>query len=178
MEEMANGNQWYALQVRGRFEKIVAQHLHSEGYEEYLPLYRSRRRWSDRVKEVELPLFPGYVFCKFNFTHRLPILIIPGVMSVVSSARTPLAVPEHEIVAVQNVVHSGLTYGPWPTMCAGQRVQVRYGPLRGLEGTVLELRNTYQLIISVTLLSRCVSVEIDRDSVMPVTESQVTVAAF
>ncbi len=176
--ETRGGIQWYAVQLRPRFEKIVAQHLVSKGYEKYLPLYRSRRRWSDRVKEIELPLFPGYIFCKFDVLDRLPILIIPGVMSVVSSGGGPLAVPEHEIRAVQNVVESGLPYGPWPSMCAGQRVEVRYGPLRGLEGTVVEVKSTFQLIISVTLLSRYVSVAIDRDSVVPIVESRVKVAAM
>ena len=178
VSETRGGVQWYAVQLRPRFEKIVAQHLVSKGYEEYLPLYRSRRRWSDRVKEIELPLFPGYVFCKFDVADRLPILIIPGVMSIVGSGRTPLAVPEHEIVAVQNVVESGLAYGPWPSMCAGQRVEVRYGPLRGLEGTVVEVKSTFQLIISVTLLSRYVSVAIDRDSVVPIVESRLKVVAM
>ena len=175
---MISGKQWYAVRLRPRFEKIVAQHLQSKGYEEYLPLYRSRRRWSDRVKEIELPLFPGYIFCKFDVLDRLPILVIPGVMSVVSSGGGALAVPEHEIRAVQNVVESGLPYGPWPSMCAGQRVEVRYGPLRGLEGTVVEVKSTFQLIISVTLLSRYVSVSIDRDSVVPIVDSRVKVAAM
>src|SRR5947207_11933494 len=100
--------QWFALQLRSRFEKVVAMHLRGKGYEEYLPLYRSRRRWSDRVKEIELPLFPGYIFCKFDVLDRLPILIIPGVMSVVSSGGGALAVPEHEFRAVKNLVDSGL----------------------------------------------------------------------
>src|ERR1051326_7383391 len=162
MSELTAGKQWYALQLRPRFEKIVALHLRNKGYEEYLPLYRSRRRWSDRLKEIELPLFSGYIFCKFDITDRLPVLVIPGVISIVSSGRVPLAVPDQEIEAVQNVVKSGLSYGPWPSLCAGERVRVRYGPLRGLEGTVVEVKNTYQLIISVTMLSRSVSVAIDR----------------
>src|SRR5437667_12182066 len=90
----ARGEQWYALQVRPRFEKVVALHLQHKGYEEYLPLYRKRQRWSGRVKEVDLPLFPGYLFCKFDVFRRLPILVIPGVMSVVGVGRNPLAVAE------------------------------------------------------------------------------------
>ena len=163
---------WYALQVRQRFEKVVATHLQYKGYEEYLPTYKSRRRWSDRVKEIELPLFPGYIFCRFDVMDRLPVLMIPGVMSVVSFGGVALAVDEQEISTVQHVVNSGLPYGPWPFMSMGTPIRVRYGPLRGLEGLILEVKNSYQLIISVTLLSRSVSVAIDRDCVTPIYERQ------
>src|SRR5215831_16985008 len=162
MDQTAERAQWYAIQLRPRFEKLVALHLKDKGYEQYVPMYRSRRRWSDRVKEIELPLFPGYIFCKFDVTQRLPVLVIPGVISIVGSGRHPLPIPEHEISAVQKIIGSGMRYGPWPSLCAGQRVLVRYGPLRGLEGVVLEIKNTYHLVISVTLLSRYVSVAIDR----------------
>ena len=174
---MSGAKDWYALRVRPRFEKLVALHLSSKGYEEYLPLYRSRRRWSDRVKEIELPLFPGYSFCKFDVMDRLPILVIPGVMFIVSSGRTPLPVPEREILAVQSIVNSGLPYGPWRSLCPGQRVRIEYGPLRGLEGVVLRTKGSYQLIVSVTLLSRSVSVEIDRDCLTSIDESRVNAAA-
>src|SRR3989442_5006628 len=158
---------WYALQVRPRFEKIVGLHLNHKGYEEYLPLYRSRRRWSDRIKEVDLPLFPGYIFCKFDVLHRLPILLVPGVMSVVGMGRNPLAVDEHEISAVQNVVKSGLTYQPSGFICTGQMARVERGPLRGLVGIVVATKQNCSLVISVNLLQRSVSVEVDSDSVMP-----------
>src|SRR5262245_13623926 len=170
MNDTTNEKQWYAVQLRPRFEKVVSLHLREKGYEAYLPMYRSRRRWSDRTKQIELPLFPGYIFCKFDVKQRLPILVVPGVMSVVGCGKTPLAIPETEIEAVQRVINSGLTYGPWPSLCVGQWVCVKYGPLQGLEGAVQEVRNTYQLIISVTLLSRSVSVTIDRDSIVQARE--------
>jgi transcription antitermination factor NusG len=173
MSDSSIGKKWYAMQLRPRFEKIVALHLRHKGYEEYLPMYRSRRQWSDRVKEIDLPLFPGYIFCKFDATDRLPILVIPGVKSVVSFGGAPVTVEEHEISAIQTVINSGLTCGPWPYLSSGMRVRVRYGPLRGLEGFVVEVKNTYQLIISVTLLSRAVSVTIERDSIVPISDNRV-----
>src|SRR5438309_7600393 len=94
MRQGKNHEQWYALQLRTRFEKVVAMHLRGKGYEEYLPTFKSRRQWSDRVKEIELPLFPGYIFCKLDATNRLPVLVIPGVISVVSFGGSPMAVPE------------------------------------------------------------------------------------
>ena len=173
-----NQEHWYALQLRTRFEKVVAMHLRGKGYEEFLPTYTSRRHWSDRVREIELPLFPGYIFCKFDVTDRLPLLVIPGVMSVVSFGGTPMSVPEREIAAIEHVVNSGMKYGPWPRMSVGQPVQVRYGPLRGVEGVVVEVKKNYQLIISVSMLQRSVAVEIDRDCVVPVSENQREVVAF
>src|SRR5215831_6448579 len=83
MSGTTDAKQWYAVHLRPRCEKLVALQLRNKGYEEYLPMYRSRRRWSDRVKKIELPLFPGYIFCKFDVEKRLPILVIPGVISIV-----------------------------------------------------------------------------------------------
>ena len=170
------GKQWYAVRLRPRAEKMVALHLRDKGYEEYLPLYRSRRRWSDRMKEVELPLFPGYIFCKFDVTNRLPILVIPGVISITGCGKIPLPIPEHEITAVQRIVTSTMPYGPWASMHVGQAVRVRSGPLEGLEGQILELRNAYHLVISVTMLSRSVSVLIDRSDLIPINDRRLKTA--
>jgi transcription antitermination factor NusG len=168
LNAFTNEKKWYALRVRPRFEKVVATHLVHKGYEEYLPLYRSRRRWSDRFKEVDLPLFPGYIFCKFDVLHRLPILLVPGVMSIVGSGKSPLAVSDTEIIAVQNVVKSGLTYEPSGFISTGQLARVERGPLRGLVGIVLATKKNCRLIISINLLQRSVAVEIESDSVKPV----------
>jgi transcription antitermination factor NusG len=162
---------WYAVQVRPRFEKVVAKHLQHKGYEEYLPLYRSRRRWSDRMKEVELPLFSGYIFCRFDIQNRLPILIVPGVLSIVGVGKIPIAVSNDEISSIRQVVQSGLEYEPWTFMKPGQIVSVERGPLAGLEGTVIEVKSNYRLILSVPLLQRSVAVEIDRDCVQAINNS-------
>jgi transcription antitermination factor NusG len=178
MQQGSSRKQWYALQLRTRFEKVVALHLRGKGYEEYLPTYRSRHHWSDRIKEIELPLFPGYIFCKFDVTDRFPVLVIPGVNSVVSFGGTPMPIPEQEIVAVKRIVNSGMQYGPWPGVSVGQAVQVKYGPLRGLEGTVVQVKKNYRFVISIDMLHRCVSVEIDRDCVAPVAESRAKVVGL
>ena len=167
MNELSIEQRWYALQVRPRFEKIVSMHLQHKGYEEYLPVYRSRRRWSDRNKEVDFHLFPGYIFCRFDARQRLPILVIPGVMSVVGIGRNPVAVPDDEIAAVQGVVKSGLTYGPAGFITEGQSARIEHGPLRGLVGIVVATKKNCRLVISISLLQRAVAVEIDNDSVMP-----------
>jgi transcription antitermination factor NusG len=163
-----NDYRWYALQVRKRFEKVAASHVRRKGFEEYLPMYRTARQGSDRPKQIEVPLFPGYVFCKFDVNERLALLMIPGVMSVVNFGGPSFAIPEEEICAVKNVVGSGLNYEPWPFSGVGQPVQVKFGPLKGLEGLIVGVKSNYRLVVSVRLLNRSVSVEIERDSVMPI----------
>lgn len=165
MKSNLHNRQWYALQIRPRFEKLAARHLNDKGYEGYLPIYTSRRRWSDRMKEVEVPLFPGYTFCRFDIQQRLPILVAPGVISIVGIGKTSTAVPDREIASIQQLIASGLPCGPWPFVQVGQIVSVERGPLAGLEGTVIEVKSSLRLILSLPLLQRSVAVEIDRDCV-------------
>lgn len=167
MQFPKEGTFWYALHVRTRFEKVVARNLQGKGYEEFLPLYRRVNRWSDRVKEIELPLFPGYVFCRFNPHDRLPILTVPGVNAVVGIGKNLMPVDEAELEAVRAVLKSEAYCEPWPYLEVGQRVQVEYGPLAGTQGIVTMVKNTYRLVISVNMLQRSVAVEIDRDCLKP-----------
>jgi len=159
---------WYALQVRTRYERVVAEYLSGLGYEWFLPLCRDRKRWSDRVKQVELPLFPGYLFCRFDVQSRLPILKTPGVVQIVGYNRQPVPVDESEIAAIQTLVSSGVPNQPCSFVEIGDRVQIESGPLRGLEGILVESRGRHKLVLSVTLLQRSVAVEIDSLSVTPI----------
>ena len=159
---------WYALHVKSRFEKSVERHLQEKGYEVFLPSYVSTRRWSDRVKSLSLPLFPSYLFCRFDINSRLPILVTPGVNSIVGSGKTPVAVDETEITAVRHILDSGIPTQPWPYLRAGQEVRVEEGPLAGLTGIVIRDKGADRLIVSVTLLMRSVSAEIGRQWVKPI----------
>ncbi len=162
---------WFALHVRSRHEKLVDRFLREKGFECFLPSYRSRRRWCDRVKEVELPLFATYLFCRFNPSRMLPILTTQGVIRVVGAGNKPLPVADAEIAAIRAIVESRLNVEPWPYARVGQRVLLRYGPLRGLEGELLALKGERRLIVSVTLLQRCCAVEIDEAWAVPVDRS-------
>jgi transcription antitermination factor NusG len=161
------GFPWFALHVRSRYEKTVASFLDGKGYEWFLPTYRSQRRWSDRIKETDLPLFPGYLFCRLNPLDRLPILKTPGLLSIVGTARIPTPVEAAEIVALRTVVSSGLSRQPWPYLEAGQRVRIEQGALAGLEGIFLHEKGCDRLVLSVTLLQRSIAAEIDRSWVVP-----------
>jgi transcription antitermination factor NusG len=152
---------WFALQVRARQEFRISEHLRSNGYEWYLPLYKCRKRWSDRIKDMESPLFPGYLFCRFDPLYRLPILKIPGVIQIVGFNRQPAPVNEAEIRVIQAVEDSGLPSQPYPYLEVGDKVQIESGPLRGLAGLLVEFQGNHRLVLSVTLLQRSVAVNID-----------------
>ncbi len=152
---------WFALQVRTKHELGVAKFLRGRGYDPFVPLYQCRKLWSDRIKMVDVPLFSGYMFCRLNLHHRLPVLMAPGVINIVGPKGRPRPVDEAEISALQTMVTSGLPNRPWPYLRTGDRVQIERGPLRGLEGILVEVRGGHRLILSVTLLERSVAVEID-----------------
>jgi transcription antitermination factor NusG len=161
MNSASDNYPWFALQTRSRYENFVASMLSGKGYEPFLPAYTCRRRWSDRIKEFELPLFPGYLFCRFDPSNRLPILITPGVIQVVGVGKTPVPVDESEITAIQILMGSGLPGRPWAFLQIGQRVRIERGPLAGVEGMLTGFRGRYRLVLSVTLLQRSVAVEVD-----------------
>ena len=135
----------------------------SKGMEPFLPLYAARHRWSDRTRELQLPLFPGYVFCRFNPHHRTPVLSTPGVFGIIRFGQTLASVDPEEISALQQLMRSGLIAEPWPKLEVGEAVEIDDGPLAGCKGFVIEIRKRTRLVLSVTLLSRSVLVELDRD---------------
>lgn len=159
---------WYALHVQARHEKTVALHLRDRGYRDFLPVYTCTHRWSDRVQKIELPLFPGYLFCRLDAGHRVPVVTIPGVINIVGIAKRPHPVDEDEIAALQTVMRSGLLLEPWPFLKAGQRVRIQDGPLRNVEGMLSEVSDRGQFVVSVTLLQRSVAVTIDRSWIRPI----------
>ena len=158
---------WYALRIRSQYERAVAAHLQARGYESFLPLYTCQRRWSDRFKEINLPLFPGYIFCRFNSLDRRPVLSVPGVVYVLGVGKIPVPIDETEIAAIQAAVKSGLPRQPWPFLEIGDRVRIEHGPLCGLEGILLGFRGHQRLVLSITLLQRSVAVQVDEAWVQP-----------
>jgi transcription antitermination factor NusG len=140
----------------------------NKGFEEFLPLHQSRRRWSDRLKAIDLPLFPGYVFCRLDPQRRLPLLTIPGVLHFVGIGKIPSPIEDTEIAAIQTATGSGILTEPWPFLEVGQRVRLEGGPLAGLEGILVETPTRQRVVVSVTLLKRSVAVAIEGCSATPV----------
>jgi len=173
MKSTADNYSWFALQTRCRYEHFVAAMLRGKGYELFLPIYTSQRRWSDRMMNLELPLFPGYLFCRFNPLDRFPIVVTPGVVQVVGIGKNPLPIADAEIVALQTAVQSGLPREPWPFLQIGQRVRVECGPLCGLEGILTGFKGHRRLVLSVTLLQRSVAVQLEESWVRPIPQNRV-----
>lgn|ERR1700690_2491047 len=168
---------WFALQVRTRWEGSTAVLLAGKGYQTLLPTYQTKKRWNGRVKQLNAPLFPGYVFCQFDAQNRLPILVTPGVISVVGRGRIPLPVDDSEIAAIQTVISSGFQAEPWPYLEIGQRIRIESESLNGLEGILINFKGNHRIVVSVSLLRRSVALEIDRASVKPVVPAREAVGA-
>jgi transcription antitermination factor NusG len=154
---------WFALRVRPKHEKIVAASLSRLGFEEYVPLHLVRRRWSDRVKVLDAPLFPGYIFCRFNYPDRLRVLNSPGVESIVAYGRTDVPVADSELAAVRALVASGKPLAHLPFLRIGQDVLIERGPLAGIRGLVLREESAWRVVVSVEALDRSIAVEVDRE---------------
>jgi transcription antitermination factor NusG len=169
---------WFAVQTRTRYENLAAKQLNGRGYEVFLPYYQCKRRWSDRMQEFEVPLFPGYLFCRLNLLDRLPILTTPGVIQIVGIGKTPIPVDEEEVIALQTAVQTEVPRHPWPFLKVGQKVRVEAGPLCGLEGVLLNFKGSYRLVLSVSLLQRSVAVEVDSAWVTSVSQHSGPTAAL
>jgi transcription antitermination factor NusG len=159
---------WFGVRTRSNHEKVTAHVLSAKGYDQYLPTYKSRKRWSDRVVETDKPLFPGYVFCRFDPKARLPILTTPGVVAVVGFGNEPAPIDDAEIEAVQAVLRAGLRAEPCGYLREGQRIRVNQGSLTGLEGILTRRKSEWRMVVSVAMLQRSISVEIDREWIDPI----------
>ena len=168
---------WFAVQVRSNCERVADVHLRERGYERFTPSYWVEAQWSDRKKEMERFLFPGYVFCRLDPTNRLPVLSAPGVVGLVGFGKTPAVIPDEEIERIQRLVDSGLLIKPWPFLEVGQTVLIERGPLTGMEGVLVEEKGECRLVLSINLLRRSVAAEVDRRWVRPLQQSRMGLAA-
>lgn len=152
---------WFAIQVRSRYESRVATALQQKGIESLLPFEKVRKQWCDRVHLKEVPLFPGYVFGRFDVRRRMPILVTPGVYSIVGYAKEPNPIPHEEISAIKTIMESNRPVRTWPYFAVGQKVRIERGPLYGLEGVLVQIRSSWRVVVSVDLIQRSISVEVD-----------------
>jgi len=160
--------QWFALRVRSRCERVVASAVRQKGFEEFLPLYRTVHVWTDRSKSVEMPLFPGYVFCRLDPSHRMPLLTIPGALHFVSVGKTPVALDEGEIGIIRTALGSNLRVEPVAFTEDGMAVRLHRGPLSGIEGLLIEAGDQRRIVLPLTALRRSVAIEVESEWVEPV----------
>jgi transcription antitermination factor NusG len=159
---------WYALRVRSRHEQVTAAVLAYKGYEHFVPTYKERRQRCDRYQTVDVPLFPGYVFCRFDVHDRLPVVTVRGLVNIVGIGKIPYPIDDREIGNLQIAMASGHYVQPWPFLNVGDRVLLKEGPLRDLEGIVVQEKGATQLVLSINLLQRSVAVTLDRAWVRPI----------
>jgi transcription antitermination factor NusG len=157
---------WFAVQVSPRHEAKVACLLGYKGYQHFLPTYKSRRTWSDRSKTLELPMFPGYVFCRTvdKIVHGL-VLATPGVIRVVGFNGKPYPIADEEIDAIRKAVLSPDAL-PCPYLKVGQRVRITDGPMAGVTGILTQIKNRHRLVISVELIMKSIAVDVDARDVL------------
>ncbi len=158
---------WFALTVQPNHEQHARLALRNQGFETYLPVYKTRRRWSDRIREAEAVLFPGYLFCRFEMTDKLRVLRSAGVASIVGIGKQPVQVDEEEISAIRGLISTGGSIAPWPYLRIGQNVVIEHGPLAQLRGVILRVKDTWRVVVSVEALGCSVSVEVDSCMVAP-----------
>jgi transcription antitermination factor NusG len=152
---------WYALYTRHQHEKTIAEMLTNKGFDVFLPLYQSIRRWKDRKKTLSMPLFPGYVFLRGGLSRRVQILSTPGVHMILCRGSQVSYIPDGEIRAIQRTVEGPYRVEPHPFLKCGDKVRVRRGALEGVEGVLVRKKNLCRLVLSVDMLAQSVGVEID-----------------
>src|SRR5579859_1606492 len=154
-------NRWLAVQVHSGREFMCAACLKDRGYEEFVPQYQEKRKWSDRVKVVLAPLFAGYVFVRFKADNPHPVVSSPGVLRLVGMKNRPIPIEGSEIQSLRIATTSGAHCEPCGLLKVGEEVEINWGPLSGVRGRIVRIKNRNHLIISVNLLMRSVSVELD-----------------
>lgn len=168
LDEIANDQaSWWAVYTRHQHEKSVAEMLCTKGFEVFLPLYESTRRWRDRTKVLSLPLFPCYVFVRGGLERKLQIVTTPGIHMILYRGDRVATIPELEIEAIQRALSSSYSVEPHPFLKCGMRVRVVRGALEGVEGILTRKKNMHRLILSVDMLAQAVAVEIHAADVEP-----------
>lgn len=156
---------WYAVYTKPSHEKRVKECLGIRGIETFLPIYRLRRDWKNGCRvTLERPLFPGYVFARISAFSRVQILEVSSVLWIVSSGRTPLPLPEAEVDRLRSGLHL-VNPRPHVFLEAGERVQIRRGPLQGMSGIVVRKKSALQVVLSLDLIRKSVAVEVCADDI-------------
>lgn len=167
MSKTSSSVHWYALRTRSRHEKLVRDQLANQGIEPLLPTVKRLSQWKDRKKEIEVPLFSGYCFVRFDSDQKLPVLKTVGVVDIVGGGNRPEPIPDEEIAALQTLMTSVLPYDPHPYLSEGMTVEVVRGPLQGVRGILLRKEKRHRLVLGVRLIQQAAAVEIDINDVVP-----------
>lgn len=165
--ELPELDPWWALYTRHQHEKAVAEMLTAKGFEVFLPVYDSIRRWRDRHKVLAMPLFPCYVFVRGRAARRLQVVTTPGIHAILTKGEQIAVIPNEEIDSVRRAVEGSFRVEPHPFLKCGERVRVTRGSMEGIEGILVRKKNLYRLVLSVEMLAQSVGVEVDASDVEP-----------
>jgi transcription antitermination factor NusG len=158
---------WFALYVRTRRERAVETALTEKGYETYLPMMSETRCYGNKKRNAEIPCFPSYLFCRVNPVDRLPVMTTPDVYSMVRRGTSLESIPDSELDALKIMISSRSPLERYPHLTTGDRVCITRGPLAGIEGVLLRVGNSQRVAVSIGLLRRSISAEVDSDDIMP-----------
>jgi transcription antitermination factor NusG len=160
--------QWFAVYTTPRHEKRIAQHFSARGIDSFLPLYRTIRKWKhcSRVT-LALPLFPSYIFVRIARREKVKVLEVPGVLSIAGLGCEPAPLPDAEIEALRGAVSLG-KIEPHPYLVAGEKVRVTAGPMAGLEGVLVRRKNTFRVVVTLSVITQSAAVELEITDIEPV----------
>jgi len=156
---------WYAVHTCPRHEKRVREHFEERGIEAFLPTYPAVHRWKDRRVQLELPLFPGYVFVRVALNNRLRVVQVPSVLRFVGFGNTPAPIPNGELESLRGGLKDGVSAEPCPYLKLGDRVRIKSGPLQGAEGFLIRKKNAFRVVLSIDLIMQSVAVEVEIENV-------------
>jgi transcription antitermination factor NusG len=159
--EVSNKQEWYAVYTKSRHEKLAEINLKNRGVTTFLPLREVVSRWKDRNKTINVPLFPSYVFVKIGFMDMHKVMYTKGVLKVIGCNDTPVPVPAEQVEAIRTLIQSKLKYDPYPYLDMGREVLIKSGPLQGIIGKIMEKRSKHRFVLSIDLIKKSVSVEVD-----------------
>jgi len=152
---------WYAIYTKPRAEKRVFERLVDKEIETFLPLINKVRIWKDRKKKIEMPLFPGYLFVKFDYKNRFDILQTDGIVKIINFSGVPAVVPDWQIDSLRKLLDHPETLQLENAMRPDDLVEVTEGPFKGVKGCVKTVKDVSRLVITIDGLQQSVSIEID-----------------
>ena len=159
---------WFAVYTIPRHEKRLADHFGVRQIEFFLPLYRAIRKWKDGSRiNLELPLFPNYIFVRISRRERVRVLEVPGVLSIVGCGREPVPLPDNEIEGLRRGIGSA-KIEPYPYIVVGERVRINAGPLAGMEGVLVRKKNSLRVVLTISMIMQSASVEVDVADLDPI----------
>jgi len=158
---------WFAAYTNSHHEKRVASHFGERQIESFLPLYSALHRWKNRCEvDLDLPLFPNYVFVHIDPRERVRVLEVPGVLSLVGFGRTLAPLSDFEIEALRSC-GGQRKIEPHPYLVIGERVRIKAGPMTGMEGVLVRKKSNFRVVLALDVIMQCVAVEVDADDLEP-----------